>query len=69
MKGIWWLPHLEIDLVATNCRGTVMFDENLCKEMGKRGRKLAEKVHNWEYCEDRIESLYKFVKKTKNQDA
>ena len=47
----------------------MMFDQNLCLEMGKRGRRLAEKVHNWEYCEDRIESLYKFVKKTRNQDA
>ena len=43
----------------------MMFDENLCSEMGKRGRKLAEKVHNWEYCEDRIESLYRFVKKSR----
>ena len=47
----------------------MMFDPTLCLEMGKRGRRLAEKVHNWEYCEDRIESLYKFVKKTRNQDA
>ena len=43
----------------------MMFDEKLCREMGKRGRKLAEKVHNWEYCEERIESLYRFVKKSK----
>ena len=43
----------------------MMFDENLCLEMGKRGRRLAERVHNWEYCEDRIESLYRFVKKSR----
>ena len=45
----------------------MMFDENLCKSMGKRARNLAEKKHNWDYCEDRIESLYRFVKKSKNQ--
>ena len=44
-------------------------DENLCLEMGKRGRRLAEKVHNWEYCEDRIESLYRFVKKSRIPNA
>ena len=43
----------------------MMFEENLCNEMGKRGRNLADKVHNWEYCEDIIESLYRFVKKSK----
>ena len=47
----------------------MMFDEKLCSEMGKRGRKLAEKVHNWEYCEDRIESLYRFVKKSRSLDV
>ena len=40
----------------------LMFDEELCKRLGKRGRKLAEKKHNWEHCEERIESLYKFIK-------
>ena len=47
----------------------MMFDEKLCSEMGYRGRKLAEKVHNWEYCEDRIESLYRFVKKSRSLDV
>ena len=28
----------------------------------KAGRKLAEKTHNWEKCEERIESLYRYVK-------
>ena len=37
--------------------------------MGKRGRKLAEKTHNWEYCEDRIESLYRFVKKSRTSSV
>ena len=43
----------------------MMFDGNLCAEMGKRARRLAEKVHNWEYCEERLESLYRFVKKSR----
>ena len=47
----------------------LMFDETLKIEMGKRTRKLAEKAHNWEYCEDRIISLYQFVKKPKNPIA
>ena len=47
----------------------MMFDGKLCSEMGKRGSKLAEKVHNWEYCEDRIESLYRFVKKSRSPDV
>ena len=47
----------------------LMFDETLKIEMGKRARKLAEKAHNWEYCEDRIISLYQFVKKPKNPIA
>lgn len=40
----------------------LMFDEELCKRLGKRGRKLAEKSHNWEHCEERIDSLYRFIK-------
>ena len=44
----------------------MMFDEPLCNKMGGRARKLAEKKHNWDFCEDRIGSLYKFVKKTKD---
>ena len=42
----------------------MMFDPQKCAEMGKRARKLAEKTHNWEHCEERLESLYQFVKKT-----
>ena len=42
----------------------LMFDEELCKRLGKRGRKLAEKKHNWEHCEERIESMYRYVKNT-----
>ena len=42
----------------------MMFDKTKCAEMGKRARKLAEKTHNWERCEERLESLYRFVKKT-----
>jgi glycosyltransferase involved in cell wall biosynthesis len=42
----------------------MMFDQQKCAEMGKRARKLAERTHNWENCEERLESLYKFVKKT-----
>ncbi len=44
----------------------LMFDEGLCKRLGKRGRKLAEKKHNWDYCEERIESLYRYVKITED---
>ena len=47
----------------------LMFDETLKIDMGRRARKLAEKNHNWEYCEDRILSLYQFVKNSKNQVA
>ena len=36
--------------------------KELQAKMGKRGRKLAEKTHNWEKCEERIESLYRYVK-------
>ena len=46
----------------------MMFDENLCNDMGKRARRLAEKKHNWDFCEDRIGSLYKFVKKNAKDD-
>ncbi len=47
----------------------LMFDEQLRLKMGRRGRKLAERNHNWEYCEDRLESLYRFVKKSRIANA
>ena len=47
----------------------LMFEEQLRLEMGRRGRKLAERSHNWEYCEDRLESLYRFVKKSRITNA
>jgi glycosyltransferase involved in cell wall biosynthesis len=47
----------------------MMFDPQKCAEMGKRARKLAEKTHNWEHCEERLESLYQFVKKTNLEGA
>ena len=47
----------------------LMFDPQKCAEMGKRARKLAEKTHNWEHCEERLESLYQFVKKTNLEGA
>ena len=40
----------------------LVYDKELQAKMGKRGRKLAEKTHNWEKCEERIESLYRYVK-------
>ena len=40
----------------------MMFDRKLCEEMGKRARKLAERTHNWEKAEERLESLYKYIK-------
>ena len=46
----------------------LMFDKQLCNEMGKRSRRLAEKTHNWERCEERIESLYRFVKRNPNPE-
>jgi len=46
----------------------LMFDKQLCAEMGKRSRRLAEKTHNWERGEERIESLYRFVKRNPNPE-
>ena len=46
----------------------MMFDKHLCNEMGRRSRRLAEKTHNWEHCEERIESLYRFVKRNPNPE-
>ena len=46
----------------------MMFDKQLCTEMGKRSRKLAEKAHNWERCEERIESLYRFMRRNPNPE-
>ena len=40
----------------------LVYDKELHTKMGKRGRKLAEKTHNWDKCEERIESLYRYVK-------
>ena len=40
----------------------LVYDKGLHTKMGKRGRKLAEKTHNWDKCEERIESLYRYVK-------
>jgi len=48
---------------------SMMFDKQRCSEMGKRSRKLAEKTHNWERCEERIESLYRFVKRKPNPEV
>ncbi len=42
------------------------YDEELQTKMGRRGRKLAEKTHNWDKCEERIESLYRYVKLNAN---
>ena len=39
-----------------------IYDKELRQRLGNRGRKLAEKTHNWEKCEERIESLYRYVK-------
>ena len=44
----------------------LMYDEDLKEKMGKRARKLAEKNHNWEKCEERVESLYRYVKLNSN---
>ena len=46
----------------------MMFDETLCNDMGRRARRLAEKKHNWDFCEDRIGSLYRFIKKKIKDD-
>ena len=46
----------------------LVFDKPKCLEMGKRARKLAEKTYNWERSEERLESLYRFVRKTKLED-
>ena len=43
----------------------LMYDNELCEKLGRRGRKMAEKTHNWEQCEERIESLYRYVKTKK----
>ena len=43
----------------------LMYDNELCEKLGRRGRKMAEKTHNWERCEERIESLYRYVKAKK----
>ena len=43
-----------------------VYDEELQAKMGRRGRKLAEKAHNWDKCEERIESLYRYVKLNAN---
>ena len=40
----------------------LVYDKELQAKMGRRGRKLAEKTHNWDKCEERIESLYRYVK-------
>ena len=40
----------------------LIYDKELRQRLGNRGRKLAEKTHNWEKCEERIESLYRYVK-------
>ena len=40
----------------------LVYDKELQEKMGRRGRKLAEKTHNWGKCEERIESLYRYVK-------
>ena len=44
----------------------LVYDEELQAKMGRRGRKLAEKIHNWDKCEERIESLYRYVKLNAN---
>ena len=54
--GISWLKA---------CLMRLMYDEDL-KGNGKEGRKLAEKTHNWEKCEERVESLYRYVKLNSN---
>ena len=43
----------------------LVYDKELHAKMGKRGRKLAEKTHNWDKCEERIESLYRYIKLNK----
>ena len=48
------------------CLMKLMYDEDLKEKMGKRARKLAEKTHNWEKCEERVESLYRYVKLNSN---
>jgi glycosyltransferase involved in cell wall biosynthesis len=40
----------------------LVYDKELQEKMGRRGRKLAEKTHNWGKCEDRIDSLDRYVK-------
>ena len=40
----------------------LVYDKDLQAKMGRRGRKLAEKTHNWDKCEERIESLYRYIK-------
>ena len=40
----------------------LIYDKELRQRLGNRGRRLAEKTHNWEKCEERIESLYRYVK-------
>tara|TARA_Y100001970_G_scaffold286320_1_gene408189 strand:- start:2299 stop:3525 length:1227 start_codon:yes stop_codon:yes gene_type:complete len=44
----------------------LIYDEELRSRMGRRGRKLAEKTHNWDKCEERIESLYRYIKLNKS---
>ena len=44
----------------------LIYDKELQAKMGRRGRKLAEKTHNWEKCEERVESLYRYVKLNTN---
>ena len=44
----------------------LMYDKELHAKMGKRGRKLAEKTHNWDKCEERIEYLYRHIKLNTN---
>ena len=44
----------------------MMFDMQLCTNMGKRARRLAEKKYNWEKCDERLKTLLRLVKKQKN---
>ena len=74
MKAAERLSYIEAASRPSNMSSSpelakTVYDEELFDFCIDVINKLAEKKHNWDFCEDRIGSLYKFVKKNTAIDA